>query len=654
MPFQKLSAHLIINQRRITLIGMIILFLVTAWLYFPPYLSSFIGDDYVQHWRIREFLDSPTKAYRILNPFWTNWYYRQLQNLWFLGNRLFFGLNPAGYYYLQLTWHLLAIALIFQISRRLRVGVYAALGASAFFAISGQHQMAVGWISSIGNIVSVTCSLVAVAAYLSYLQRSNRAFPLLLTLLFYLCALLAQEEGFILPLFLLAVRLLWPTRPPLRRLEILAGMIILVSMVSYAALQIIRPNANLTVDGVFPTIIAGAISPINGGRFLVDVGIRWLPFSESSWVMGSASKASELPLVAILVTALILALLFYGILKGSLAIRLGLIWTALHLGFVYIVLWGQRPELFDSRHMYSAWAGLSITVGGILYSLYEIQKSDRRVKRWKMAAPLIFTGGLIFFSLSFQAGLASQVQEGLLAHTNLVDESKNQLMATLPKITDSTRLFAYRFVLTPPYFTPTAGVWYDKPELTGGTLESLKKYEEVSPNFYLFDYSDGSFYNLLPELQEHRRTILLWRQPPIVQLWLYENGQEEALEPEQIECDTVMGPLHDRKLSIKVAPKAQAWTSFVYAVTVPPVGRLATAILPEAGHTYRIIAIDQAGTQSVIYTRTWGSESKLEWQDILIPLDGYAGQSIKLSFDFRGSLENKNPGYWSNPRIVVD
>jgi len=654
MPLQQYSSLLITNQRRITLVCMIIIFLVTMWLYFPPYLSSFIGDDYVQQWRIKEFLDSPIEAYRIFNPFWTNWYYRPLQNLWFLGNRLFFGLNPAGYYYLQLTWHLLSIALIFQISRRLRVGTFAALGAAAFFAISGQHQMVVGWISSIGNIVSVTCSLAAVAVYLSYLQRPNHAFPLLLTLLFFFGSLLAHEEGFLLPLFLLAVRLLWPTRPPLRALELLAGLIGLVSMVFYAALQIIRPNANLTVDGPFPMILANAITPINSSRFLVEVSIRWLPFSESSGVMEAISKTSEIQLVAILVTLFSLVIFLNGILKGSLAIRLGLFWTALHLGFVYIVLWGQRPELFDSRHIYSAWAGLSIAIGGLTTFLYEKYSFDHIVLRLNQDAPRIFISGAIFFSLWFQAGFTRQVQEGLLEHTKLVEESKDQLMAALPEINDSTRLFAYRFVLTAPYFTPTAGVWYDKPELTGGTLESLKKYEEVSPDFYLFDYADGSLYNLLPKLQEHRRTILLWRQTPEVLTYLYENGQEKALESEHIEFDTVMGPSNDRRLSIKVAPKAQAWTSFVYEVSVPPGGRLATAILSEAGQTYRILVIDQDRNQSVIYQQTRGSGSELDWQDILLPLDNFAGQTIKLSFDYRGSSENKNPGYWSNPRIVVD
>lgn len=654
MMSQKLPILLITKRRQIVLASLIILFLFTMWLYFPPYLSSFIGDDFVQQWRIREFLDTPFEGYRIFNPFWTNWYYRPLQNQWFLGNRLLFDLNPTGYYYLQLAWHLLAIAMIFKISRRLGVGAFAAFGAAVLFSISGQHPLVVGWISSIGNIMSVVFSLAAVISYIAYIRRPDRTLALLLTLLFYFCALLAHEEGFILPIFLIVLRLLWPYRPLPRRPEILAGLIALASMILYTAIQIIRPNANLTLDGAFPNLILGALSPAKIGHFLVEVSIRWSPFSESSGSMQAISAASEIPAFAILAAGLLLGLFIYGILKGSLAIRLGLIWTALHLGFVYIVLWGQRPELFDSRHIYSAWAGLSLAFGGTLYLLYEKQDIDGRDWRLDQAIPLILIGSLIFIFFWLQAGLVHRVQEALLAHTELVNKSKNQLLATLPEITDSTRLFANRFILTAPYFTPTAAVWYEEPELTGGTLETLKEYDEVSPNFFLFDYADGTLYNLLPELQQHRRTMLLWRKFPDSIYWLYENSQVDSLSKGQIEFDTIVGPPHDRRLAIQVPSKAQAWSSIVYETWVPPTGRLATAMLPEAGQTYRITASGQDGTQQIIYESTGESNFGPEWVDIEVPFHGFAGQTVELSFDFRSSRENQNPGYWSNPRIVVD
>jgi hypothetical protein len=263
-------------------------------------------------------------------------------------------------------------------------------------------------------------------------------------------------------------------------------------------------------------------------------------------------------------------------------------------------------------------------------------------------------GGLIFLSLWLQAGSVHRAQDALLAHTNMVGDTKKQLMANLPEITGSTRLFANRFLLTAPYFTPTAAVWYGRPELSGGTLESLKEYEEVTPNFYLFDYEDGSLYNLLPELQEHRRTMLLWRQPPVSMYRLYENGDKELIDPKIVELDIVTGPPHDRRLGIQVPSKAQAWTSIVYEIWVPPNGRLAAAILPQENQRYRIIANDPEGNQTVIYEWAGEQNSGSEWIGIEVPLYGFAGEFLKLSFDFRGSQGNQDPGYWSNPRIVVD
>ncbi len=73
---------------------LVLLFLFTVWLYLPDYSDSFVGDDFVQQWRIRKVIEDPIQAYRIFNPVWTDWYYRPMQNLWFLGNRLLFGVNP--------------------------------------------------------------------------------------------------------------------------------------------------------------------------------------------------------------------------------------------------------------------------------------------------------------------------------------------------------------------------------------------------------------------------------------------------------------------------------------------------------------------------------------------------------------------------------
>ena len=148
-------------MKRARLPILVVLLLLAAWLYLPPFAFTFIGDDFMQQWRIRMFLDAPLQVVRVLRPGWTDWYYRPLQHAWFLANRLAFGLNPFGYYLLQAWWHTLAVALLYRLARGLRLPAWAALLAAALFAFNGQHQLTVNWISSIAIIMGGVFSLLA-------------------------------------------------------------------------------------------------------------------------------------------------------------------------------------------------------------------------------------------------------------------------------------------------------------------------------------------------------------------------------------------------------------------------------------------------------------------------------------------------------------
>jgi len=115
--------------------GMIVILLIAAILFLPSYLDSYLGDDFVQQWRIRKLIGEPFRALNVFNPDWTDWYYRPLQNLWILFNRQLFGLTPAAYYFLQVSWHLVSISLLFRVARGFGAGRLAALLAAGLFSI---------------------------------------------------------------------------------------------------------------------------------------------------------------------------------------------------------------------------------------------------------------------------------------------------------------------------------------------------------------------------------------------------------------------------------------------------------------------------------------------------------------------------------------
>ncbi len=635
----------------VTQLTLIALLLMTLWLYMPPYLDSFIGDDFVQQWRIRELLDKPLAAYKVLSPFWTDWYYRPLQNIWFLTNRLIFNLIPAGYYYLQLCWHLLAVSLIFNISRQLHVGRAGAIVASAFFAISGQHQLAIGWISNIGNVVCTTLSLAAFATFVAYLKNSNRWEFLVTTLLLYVFALLAHEQGFVLPFFLLFAKLIWPGRPPFRLREILVGAIVCFISIAYIYLQVSRPNANVAIGSDFLSLAATALLPVSAGRFVINSLPAWLPVHVSLFTAQTTNGQLAPPWQATIIFILLLLFLVILLRRASIAIRLGLAWAVFNLGFFYLALWIQRPELFDSRHLYSAWAGVCFVVGVVFQSLYDISQSNKINQRQRQAWTLFLGFGVILI-LFLQAKQISFEQDRLFAHTRQVFSVENQMKSLLPSITSDTRVFAARFILTPPYFVPAAGVWYGQPGLSGGSLQSLKKYSSVMNDFYLFDNADGKLYNLIPELQEYQRSIFLWDDMLLGAKWLRENS-EVTLPPNAYDFDVIAGPENERRLAMQVHPQESGWASLTYKVKVPQRSHLAVAVFGEPGLIFRIRLVNTHGDEQTLLQHSIIC-SQTSWQKFLIPLSGYYDQEAMFYFELASRSGNTKPGYWTTPRIVID
>jgi hypothetical protein len=180
---------------------------------FPPYDWSFVGDDFVQFRYVWEYVDRPFTAITFFNPYTLPWYYRPIQNWWFLANRLTFGFNPFPYYAILGIFHALVICLIYRTSRQLRLSPFASFVAAALFAIHAHWVDVVGWLSSVAIVLAAVFNLAAVSAYLKYLKTQHESGEqkvaikwLGLTAVFFLLALITHEESFLLPIMLLIIR----------------------------------------------------------------------------------------------------------------------------------------------------------------------------------------------------------------------------------------------------------------------------------------------------------------------------------------------------------------------------------------------------------------------------------------------------------------
>ncbi|MGH2538082.1 MAG: hypothetical protein ACRDHL_11860 [Candidatus Promineifilaceae bacterium] len=624
------------------------LLIVTGLLYLPPYLDAFVGDDFVQQWRIRAFVGAPAEAFRVFSPYWTNWYFRPLQNLWFLGNRLLFGLEPAGYYGLQLGWHFLAVSLVFALGRQLGLGRLGAFVAAALFAVNAQHQLIVGWISSIGNIMSLVFSLAALVSWLAYVRGGRRPTLLLATAVLSALALLAHESAIVLPLILAASWWLTGRRRPTAPL--LAFFTLLVAAgAAYIYLQLERPNAHLSVGASLPAAVADSLLRGEVGAYLATLALRWsaLAAGDAETQLVAGLRSSPLMSWTLVLAAALAAFWLHR--KGGLAARLGLLWAALYIGFFYAVLWAQEPALLDSRHLYFAWAGLALVLGAA-FERWQAPEPGKRPAAHNTRRLAVVIGLLLF--LMVHAGRVDQQAQGLATLARQVEAREAQLKAFLPSAGPTPRLFAVRFLLSADYFAPAAAVWYTQPAIQGGDLQDLLAYDRLTPNFYLFDEEDGRLANIMPALQEATETILLWRRPPAEAFRLQE-GQRRPLAPEAYESGILAGEGEDRRMAVRIDLVSAGATTLGFRAVLPDQASLAFGLMGGGPADWRVYLLDRAGRQHDLTDLTLSAAEAQSWREYDLDLSALAGQEGVIYFEGRAKAPAGARYYVANPRMEL-
>lgn len=669
------------------------LILIAIFVYLPPYHNAFIGDDYVQQDYIDEFLSRPYAAHRVFNPYWLPWYYRPLQNLWFLANRLVFGLNPFGYYALQLGIHALAVALVYRVSRQFRLRPFAAAFTAALFAIHGHHLDVVAWLSSIAIVMAAVFSLAALSAFLAYLNQGQARSRLLLTAVFCLLALLAHEEGFLLPpllfLLLLMRRLqirdwrLWRAPGRLRsqianlwqtRQETAVFLFLFCVMAVYLLVQLDRPNLNISSGDVTTTVWRHYLEPLQISLFLVETLTRYTLLTDLLPTLSAYSY---------LAAYLLLAFLGLWAWKGQRVTRWGLAWAALHLTFIYFVLWSQKPEFYAGRHIYNAWIGIVLALGATvddwlkrpnnytmdslsswlddrISSLPGLRSSPTPLKRASQILLVVLLTAVLFSHIN----VTRKTQAAWLAGAEEDKMVEAQMKRLLPQVTENTHVFAHRFVIAPSFMRAVVQVWYNQMlSEPGGSLDELRWHGRASDDFYLFDYENETLTNLMPTLQAHDETVFLWSQTPEVKAFV--PSGETAGEKAAYTADQVVGPAHDRRLALLTHPPAsdQSWLSLAYTVTVPHQSQLrfglgvpADEATGEGDMTFRVRLSQQEGQEETIYQRTLASDLQAGWLEATIPMDDYWGKQVVLRLEVVAAGDSNGPqaGYWANPRFVID
>ncbi|NKQ34986.1 MAG: hypothetical protein HF973_05140 [Chloroflexi bacterium] len=620
------------------LIGLILL---TWWVYYPPFARYFVGDDYIQFDYVKQFWERPYLAWQLFNPYTLTWYYRPPQNLWFLLNRQIFGYNPVGYYILQLAAHSLAVVLLYRVARQFGLSRFAAMSTAVLFAIHSHWVDVVTWISSIAIVMEAAFSLLTLSVWLSYLKRPS-AIKLSLTFALTLLTLITHEEGVILPFFLLLILLhqrprITPKRKKSRITQyasritpheiiffILLGLITL----AYLYVQFTRPNITLDATSRTPADLLAALSPAALLDFL-NVTLFRFTFIYPILTLTGVAKT-----VFGLLALLLIGLWFW---YGRWLTRLGLLWTAVHLAFIYFALYTQKPELYAGRHIYNAGMGLALAIGAAIDQLLEI--GDWRLEIGKQAINLQSPISNLIISLLLLLAMGGHIYQVRLVQAdwlaNVLEEetARQQLREIIPTLTPENHIFAVRFPIAPRFMRSVAQVWYDLPlERPGGSLEHLRAAKEADPTYYVLDYADGRVYNLMPDLPEYDRTIFLWAR---------------ATTP----APTVVSAPNGRQLALKLTPPPGQWQSLEYTLPIPQNSALKTAVLLQPGLAYRI-RIQEAFEPPQTVAEVTAVSGEANWEEIAIPLEPYWGKTVTIKLEAQSA--DDTPAYWGNPRLIVE
>lgn len=630
----------------------IALFLMSVLIYLPPYDQSFVGDDYLHLGYIADFLQQPITVLHVFNPLWTDWYYRPLQNVWTLICRLLFGLNPFGYYYLQTLWHLLAAAALVALAKRFFHHATAIVVTLALFLIHSHHHDVVAWISSISVIMSTTFALLAVVIYVNYLRGRSRPSRLLAVALLALLSMLSHEEGVLLPPFLLATHLLIRRRRRLARPEAIFFLALFILALALGLVHFSRPNSTITLYEQSGQQWLAALDPHKIAGFMLTVAARWLLLNKSVAGLTVYGAITGIPSLTILLAFAIAAALIIAFWRGGKLLRLAFAWIALHLGFLYLAVWLQKPELFAGRHLYSSWAFTTLVVShlgvrGLAWTRSSHQDPSHVVRlpfNRTACRRLLFS--LLAFLLAANVAFIADDQRAWHDHVNRVAAVETQMKQLIPTVSQDTQIYAHRFVLLPAFTPFAAAAWYAEPGLTGGSLDKMRRQAWVTDETYLLDYEGEQLYNLLPDLQNHGQTSILWQEPHAAV-----TGQAMPGESATYTLQQVAGPSDARRLAIRLSPPPVGWLSLTYDVDPPPRARLATAVLGEAGTVFRVRLVSADGSGRLAASVSVTGATAGAWQSLSIPLDVGGQTARQLLLEVSGP---PSPAYWSTPRLTLD
>lgn len=175
-----------------------------------------------------------------------NAYYRPFLELSYRVEHVFFGLNPAGYHFFNIIFHIANSFLVYCLVNVLVPGKKGfALAVPVLFLLHPVQSEAVACISGISNLLFAFLVLASLCFY-----PRNSIISYVLSLLAFALALLAKEQAVVLPILIVLLEMIYPssvTRPVLPRAARIGGYFV-VLIIYFLVRKILLP------EGAIPAI----------------------------------------------------------------------------------------------------------------------------------------------------------------------------------------------------------------------------------------------------------------------------------------------------------------------------------------------------------------------------------------------------------------
>ena len=367
---------------------LVILAVLTLLTYVSTFTFKFVYDDHGLAESPRYFDDLSWIPEYFKHPFTLN-YYRPLVMVWFLFNRLAFGLNPSPWHVTLVLLHVVVVLIAYFAAYHLTRSVGVAAITAAIFAVHPAHVESVAWVAGVPDPL---LALFAFLAFISYLRfRESGGWGWLVgSMVSGSCAMLSKEVGPVIPLLIGAHALIYSSGsiPTRARSALLYALPTGIVAALYVALRAHVLTGVAHPVGVDAAHMVGAWPRV--AWFYVK-HLLWPTRLSITYDMKATDAPSfaniGVPLLLLAIVAIVVGYLARFIDKRLLAF--GIAWIAIPLAPAFYLRAFNVGDIVHDRYLYLSVFGFALIVAAWIERLPDLTGSMSGVKASSLLAAVL-------------------------------------------------------------------------------------------------------------------------------------------------------------------------------------------------------------------------------------------------------------------------